>query len=206
MSLILCQQCYSWVEPIAEQCPQCDYPLDPRLPDPTQAELAQAIGRLVGPIGDVRIGRSMLPGSGLLYETTNGLLFVPHRLEQVKLAPGPAVKRRWAAVLTASLRAPRRLLGRAWERKAGASMEIAAGPSRRLAPADRGRLPALLMENPGVFFVPKRSIREITRSLRGWTVARPNGLVLRFKPARDHREFHHRMAALAEAVREAVCP
>ena len=109
MSLILCHQCFSWVEPIGEQCPQCDFPLDARAPDPSPEELNAAIGSLVRPMGEIRIARAELPERGWLYETNHGLFFVPNRLEQVKLVPRGSSPKPMRSLLAAWLRIPRSL-------------------------------------------------------------------------------------------------
>jgi hypothetical protein len=205
MSLLLCHRCFSWVEPIGEQCPQCDFPLDARSPDPPPAQLGAAIGRLVGRIGDVRISRTSLPDRGSLYETTRGLFFVPHRLEQVKVVPGLAPDHRPAPTLSSSLRNSLSLLWSPSESRA-ARMALSIEHQRPLGPQDSGKLPTLLMQNPGVFFLARHSIQAIRYSIWGWTIVRPNSLVLRLKPIADRNGFHDRMAALAADIREAVCP
>ena len=87
MALVLCQQCLFWVEPIAEQCPQCDYPIDLRAADPTIEELAAAIGPLIAALGPVRLSRATLPDRGQLYATGGGLFFVPQLAEQIRRGP-----------------------------------------------------------------------------------------------------------------------
>jgi hypothetical protein len=206
MSLILCHQCFSWVEPIGEQCPQCDFPLDARSPDPSTEELSAAIGQVVRRFGEVRVARAALPDRGSLYETTRGLFFVPHRLEQVKLVRGESAPRRLRTVLAAWLSAPLGMLPRTPGRTSATRMEIAVDEHRPLGPEDSGKLAALLMQNPGVFFLPSRSIHKIRWTLWGWTISRPNSLVLRFKPIADRGRFHERMSAWAAQVEEAVCP
>lgn len=103
MSLMLCHHCFTWVEPLGDQCPQCDYPLDARSPDPSSEQLNASIGPIVGRMGEVRISRFDLPGQGTLYETTQGLFFVPHRLEQVKLVRGDSAPRPFRSMLAAWL-------------------------------------------------------------------------------------------------------
>lgn len=206
MSLILCHQCFTWVEPLADQCPQCDFPLDARAPDPSPEELNAVIGRVVGRLGEVRIARVDLPDRGSLYETTRGLFFVPHRLEQVKLVRDKTPPRRLRTLLAAWLRAPWELLRPDRGRRSQARMEIAVDEHPPLGPEDSGKLPALLMQNPGVFFLPRRSIHKVRWTLWGWMISRPNSLTLRVKPMIDRGRFHERMSAWAAEVEEAVCP
>jgi len=206
MSLILCHQCFSWVEPLGEQCPQCDFPLDARAPDPSPEELSAAIGQFVRRIGECRIARAALPDRGSLYETTQGLFFVPHRLEQVKLVRGEKPPRRLRTVVAGWLKAPWRLLSGAPGGRRAARMEIAVDEHRPLGPEDSGKLSSLLMQNPGVFFLSRRSIDKVRWTLWGWTISRPNSLVLRLKPLVDRGRFHERMSAWAAELDEAVCP
>jgi hypothetical protein len=208
MALVLCRQCFAWVEPLGNQCPQCDYPLDVRTPDPSPQELGESIGRLVGRIGEVRIVRTALPDRGTLYETSNGLFFVPHRLEHARLGRGSAPRRRLRSFMAASLRAPLALFWTGPSRAGAARVEVAVDIPRPLEAHDSAELPHLLMRNPGVLFVHWRSIQHIRPSLWGWTVTRPNGLVLRLRPLGNRGSFGERMAAVATGgrVREAVCP
>jgi hypothetical protein len=206
MSLILCHQCFTWVEPLGEQCPQCDFPLDARSPDPTPEELSTAIGQIVSRMGEVRVARVDLPGQGSLYETTQGLFFVPHRLEQVKLVRGESGPRQIRKVLADWLSAPLDRLRGVPNRQSIARMEIAIDEPHPLGPEDSGKLASLLMQNPGIFFLPRRSIHKVRWTLRGWTISRPNSLTLRLKPIAERGRFHERMSAWAADVEEAVCP
>ena len=84
-------------------------------------------------------------------------------------------------------------------------MEVAVDQPRVLGPEDSGKLAGLLMQNPGVFFLPRRSIQKIRWTLWGWTILRHNSLALRLKPTLDRGRFHERMTAWAAAVEEVVC-
>ena len=83
MPLLLCHDCYTWVEPADERCPLCQQTLDAGTPDPPLERLRQVVGRVEFGLGEVVVPRRMLPGRGMLYATTTGLLFVPHRVEHV---------------------------------------------------------------------------------------------------------------------------
>jgi hypothetical protein len=210
MALVLCQQCLSWVEPIAEQCAQCDYPIDLRTADPTLEELAAAIGPLISRIGPVRISRTALPDRGLLYATAGGLFFVPQSVERVSLVSADCFARSPRSMVLDWLRAPLRILRRAalgaW---GGYRSPMRVQISRQELPlfgADDGdRLPALLMDNPGACFFSRRSIRTVRRAFSGWALVRPNNFTLRVKPLGDRAAFHKRMAAFSDEIREAVC-
>jgi hypothetical protein len=216
MALVLCQQCLSWVEPIAEQCPQCDYPIDLRTADPTLDELAAAIGPLIAPIGPVRIFRAILPNRGLLYATAGGLFFVPQTVECIRMVPAERFPRSPRSLLRALLRVPLYLLRRGallprelrigpWRDRSTMRVEISKHDLPLLGPDEGGRLPRLLMDNPSAFFFSRRSIRTMRRTFSGWALMRPNNLALRIKPLADREAFHSRMAAFADELHETVC-
>jgi hypothetical protein len=210
MALVLCQQCLTWVEPIAEQCPQCDYPIDLRTADPTLHELAAAIGPLVACLGPVRLGRATLPDRGQLYATAGGLFFVPDSAERVRLVPFERSGRSPRLLLRAFLRASLGSLrvgipGKRRQYRSPVRVEIRTEELPLLGPDDGERLPRLLMENPGAFFFARRSIRRIHRTFSGWAVVRPNNLALRVKPLGDRGVFHERMLAFAQEIHESVC-
>jgi hypothetical protein len=212
MALVLCQQCLSWVEPIAEQCPQCDYPIDLRTADPTAEELAAAIGPLISRIGPVRISRTALPGRGFLYATTGGLFFVPQSVERVRLVSAEHVPRSLRSMFVNLLRTPFRILRRgvahgAWGGyRSPMRVDISSHELPLLGTDDGDRLPGLLMDNPGVCFFARRSLRAIRRTFAGWALVRHNNFTLRVKPLGDRTAFQKQMASISDDIREAVCP
>jgi hypothetical protein len=211
MALVLCQQCLAWVEPLGEQCPQCDYPIDLRAPDPSFEERATAIGPLVGPIGPVRISRAALPDRGMLYATVNGLFFVPESFERVRLVPIESATQSPRSMARALLRGARLVLSdglslRKWADRSSMRIEISRSEVPLLRPEDSHTLPRLLMDDPGVFFLSRRWIRTIRTTFSGWSVVRPNNLTLRLKPLGDRSAFHQRMSNFAVDVPETICP
>jgi hypothetical protein len=212
MALVLCQQCLSWVEPIAEQCPQCDYPIDLRTADPTAEELAAAIGPLIARIGPVRISRTALPGQGFLYATTGGLFFVPRSVERVRLVSSEQFPRSLRLMFFDLLRTPLRILRRgiahgAWgDYRSPMRVEISTQESPLLGTDDGDRLPRWLMDNPGTCFFSRRSLRAIRHTFAGWALVRPNNFTLRVKPLGDRAAFQKYMASVSDDIREAVCP
>jgi hypothetical protein len=211
MALVLCQQCLAWVEPIGEQCPQCDYPIDLRAPDPSFEERATAIGPLVGPIGPVRISRTALPDRGMLYATANGLFFVPESFERVRLVPAESANRSPRSMARALLREARTVLThglslKRWADRSSMRIEISRSEVPVLGPEDSLRLSRLLMDDPGVFFLSRRSIRAVRSTFSGWSVVRSNNLTLRLKPLGDRATFHQRMSNFAADVPETICP
>jgi len=207
MALVLCQQCLSWVEPIAEQCPQCDYPIDLRAADPTLEDLAATIGPLTSVIGPVRISRTVLPYRGVLYATTGGLFFLPESVERVRLVPTVLSP---GSLVRALTRIPMRILRLgtlrgAWNfERPHMRVEVFVQPSPRLGPGDGDQIPRLLMDDPGAFFFARRSIKSVRRTFSGWALVRPNNLTLRLKPLGDRAAFNEQMTALASEVLETV--
>lgn len=68
-----------------------------------------------------------------------------------------------------------------------------------LQPNESRRLVEFLMENPGVFFVPRKSMRAMTRRFGRWTIRRVDGSRLRLRPETDVRMFHSKMHKLIES-------
>lgn len=100
-------------------------------------------------------------------------------------------------------------LFRAWRaasnRRNSGRLEIAVANQGALGPLESDHLPHLLMANPGVLFLPRRSIHRIQRGFRGWTISRPNRLAIKLKPLGNREEFHARLSAFAGTIRESVC-
>ena len=81
MSFLLCHDCYTWVEPLDNRCPECLLVMDFSAEDPAPHLLREVMGDLAGRLGEVRIPRKLLPEWGTLYATTDGLFFVPHEMD-----------------------------------------------------------------------------------------------------------------------------
>jgi hypothetical protein len=194
MSFFLCHDCYTWVRPAAERCPECGQGLDLSASDPTEAELAAVIGELRGPVGEVRVRRALLPEYGVLYDTERGLFFVPHETHYTpRAAPAesPTDSLLWAvggliwgplAFLLPILRARSRL---------PRTMQVAVLRPREL-PADAG-LSAVLMDDPGAFFLPRAHVRQVHRRGRGWSVARQHPRPFVIAPLDDAPACHVRL-------------
>ena len=80
MSALLCQECTQWVWSRDDRCPNCT---DTLVEQPDTIEVAErargTVGHVVGRIGHVRVRRRRLPNDGVLYETSNGLFFLPYQ-------------------------------------------------------------------------------------------------------------------------------
>lgn len=198
MSFLLCRQCYTWVDPPEDgRCPECERIIDSGMPDPPLHKLQAEIGEIVSRAGEVRVQRKMLPDQGMLYVTTEGLFFLPHRLEQVprmveSTADTAAIMWSLAAVAWTPLalvlplmRSKRRTIG---------SVPVF---RPQLITRDQSRLlPVLLMENPGVFFVPRNSIRIISRRHHTWRLERWQGTPIMLKAIGNRLRLQMRIEAL----------
>lgn len=197
MSFLLCHECLTWIEPYDGRCPECVSVVEASAPDPSRIALETAIGELLGRIGEVRIRRRMLPDRGTLYCTTNGLFFLPHSMENVELLVEsrrvhPASLWRLAAAVWWPLMF---VLPFVKTRQVETRMTRIVCP--HILSADDGlQLPDLLMENPGVFFISRKSVRTIARRWNAWIIRRKQGAPLRLRPESNARVFHTRMADL----------
>lgn len=198
MALFLCHDCYSWVEPYGEHCPECWHVIDPSRRDPSLDRLEETFGRIVLRVGEVRINRRMLPDRGTLFATTNGLIFLPDQVERVidEIEPGHSTESLlWA--LAGAVWSPLHLMSY-WTRK---NQQKKTGVIRVFRPhflteRDSHRLPEMLMQNPGVFFIPRRLIRSASRLFDRWRIDRYHATTVRFRPHTDRERFHERFSAL----------
>jgi hypothetical protein len=155
------------------------------------------IGDIVHPLGEVRVPRRLLPEYGTLYATRNGLYFLPHATEDVthlveRRAPHASLWWTLASLLWSPL---------VFVVPFVKARELKESPVRvlrpqRLTPADSSRLPELMMENPGVFFVPRRSIRQVQRRRQRWIIDRTPARPLKLTVESDRGDFQERLSDL----------
>lgn len=149
-------------------------------------------------LGMVRIPRRHLPGQGLLYATTRGLFFVPHRLEQVtryeERQVGPPLFWRLAGLLWM----PLHLVLLVFQSREVRQIQVAEPRPQILAPGEGSILPELLMENPGAFFLPLNSIRQIERRKDRWIIDRIYGGRVVIQADADRNMFDNQMASHLE--------
>ncbi len=141
----------------------------------------------------------------MLYETTNGLFFVPHCLERVRMvadhqAESPRMRE------ASGWRNPLLFLRGLLRSRRGPRIAVSVQQHAPLRSTDSRQLPLLLMQDPGVFFVARRSIHSIRWTLRGWLIARPNSPGVWFRPLGDRSAFSVQMAGLAAGIKQAACP
>ena len=197
MSFFLCHDCYAWVEPDGDQCPLCEHMIDPEASDPPLSTLAGAIGDLQHLIGESRVSRKNLPRDGLLYATTQGLMFVPHRttwVMQMVEAQGPGASLFWT--LASALWSPLMFVAPFLNRKRRQEQAVPVPEPQYLEPDDTHRLPEILMEDPGAFYVPRRAIRCVKRRRHRWTIERAHSAPLTLHAEGDRTLFHHQMTEL----------
>ncbi|MFQ5730866.1 MAG: hypothetical protein ACE5KM_02810 [Planctomycetaceae bacterium] len=199
MRLLLCHECLFWVTPQRGRCPECDHTLDSGVADPSTDALDRLIGPAVGPIGCVRLKREMLPDRGTLYETANGLYFVPHTMmRRVELVERTQTGRSLLWMLAAIAFAPLILVLPFLRFKRLAAEEVAVFVPSRLTDEQRHRLGQLLMDNPGAFFVPRTAIRRFARRRRRWVIERRFGSALKIRPDADPLEFERQLQGLLD--------
>lgn len=202
MSFLLCHECYSWVEPENERCPECDHSLDSAAPDPPLEFLAADIGTILFRIGEASVRRKMLPDRGMVYATTNGLYFLPHRLEHVthlieEDSPGSSLL--WS--LASLVWTPLILVAPFLKSRQVTPKQTPVLRPHYLTREESQQLPELLMQNPGVFFVPQKSIRLVIRKRSHWRIERLQGQTLKLTPIGNRQRFHDRMNELVASER-----
>lgn len=183
-ALVLCRECYSWAEPRGDSCPVCRGPLDLDQPDPTPEELRGLIGPVERCLGEVRTPRALLPDRGLLYLTSGGLLFLPHDVSRLAVAPAgwsASASLLWA--LASVVWSPLAVAGAIFRLRANRPREIVLPMPRRLAVGEAELPAAFLMDDPGAFFIPRRSVRLVRRAWRGWVVECGDRRPVKFRPA-----------------------
>jgi hypothetical protein len=184
MRIVLCHNCWSWVQLDADRCPDCHRAIDLSEPDPSPGELEALFGAVVCRLAAVRCERRHLPSVGVLLGVEEGLLFLPELtpLPNGALAadehPGSSfwpISRWWSV----------------WGRRAPPARESAPEAAANLAPLSERFLNA-----PGGAFVPRS--RLIRAALRGrvWTVSRSVGRTLRFTATDSAEEARRSWQAL----------
>jgi hypothetical protein len=195
MSLLLCCECFAWVEPVRDRCPDCQQSLDSSTPDPPLSRLERVIGELISPLGEVRIDRKLLPDQGLLYRTSNGLYFLPHRVErETQLVPTCDAETSLLWSLAALAWSPLALVAPFLKRKTQlVEKQVRVFRPHELECTQSDLLPTFLMQNPGVFFVPRESILAVERRRHCWRIVRVHGVALKITPLDGIPAFEEQM-------------
>lgn len=199
--LLLCHACFTWVLPSGGDCPECGRRIRLGDPDPPRSTLEEILGDVLFLIGRVRVRRKLLPDRGLLYATTTGLFFLPNQQQDESPVGGFEVVRVFLYRVLRVFRNPVFQKTSGFSPRCATSTVVCDDDLRPhiLQPNESGRLVELLMENPGVFFVPRQSVRAMTRRFNCWTIRRLDGSCVRLKPEQDTRLFHSKMYKLLES-------
>lgn len=203
VSLLLCHECFTWVLPQYGRCPDCQAAVDRLHPDPSPEDLRNILGDLTLRLGEVQVRRKHLPPVGLLYATTRGLYFVPHTLEEVtefveeEAGDGTLL---WS--LAGMVWTPLSLFSLLYRSTKLTEQQKDVYRPQLLNSRHSDRLPSLLMDNPGTFFIPRRAIQHVEQRWRGWIVRRLNASPVRFRPLAGRRFFNERMVELLDTAPE----
>ena len=191
-SYVLCSECYTWSRSRSGYCEECSSFLNMVQPDPTPEQLRQTLGDVIGRLGMVRLRRSGLPSQGLLYATTRGLFFAPHRTEHVSRYEEYRAEPSWWMHLMGLFWSPLHLaiwLFSATCDKQVREIQVPVSRPQLLTADDSEVLPELLMNNPGAFFVPLNGVRGIEKRRGNWIVDRGDGKRLILEPICDLIDF-----------------
>ena len=205
MSFLLCHDCYTWVEPADDRCPECQFAMDLSEADPPVRILREVIGELVARLGNVQIPRRLLPEWGTLYATTEGLFFLPLTADDEQIASTRPAGDTYLGRLGHLVWSPLRSLFPDVRGAAALPPAVANEDLESLLDQDHADLPRLLMDHPGTFFLPKCQIQSIQFKRSRWTIERCQGgrLVL---SAAETRSFHANFRVLLESPGWRIIP
>lgn len=200
MSFVLCHDCYTWVEPEENRCPECLLVMDLSEVDPPPGQLRNVMGDLVERLGEVRIPRRLLPEWGTLYATTEGLFFVPHELDhslrwQTTEINGATLMWSLGSLLWSPL-----LILFPFVRGTSEQKPIGVLRPRYLMEETQHDLPDLLMNNPGAFFLSRRQVRAVTRKRSRWIIERNLGNNLQLSPVDPVQSFDENFDRLLQST------
>ena len=193
--------------PDDDRCPECLASIDYSSIDPPFHELQSVLGTIVCRIGEVKFRRKLLPDRGMLYATTKGLFFAPHRVDYVtKMVAHEPTGSSIVWSLAAIVWSPLMFVLPFFKNNQLRPVKLPVERPQFLSRAHSTDLPKLLMGNPGTFFVSRRQIRVVERKWNGWHIDRLHGTPLRFRPERNGGRFLDRMTELtaSEVWRELI--
>ena len=201
MSFLLCHECLSWVEPRHDRCPDCSLIIEYASRDPSIHDLRLAIGDLVQRLGEVKVSRRRsLPDLGMLYETTNGLFFVPHDIETItKTVESHSSGSSLAWSIAAMAWYPLLLILPFVRSRKMKTKNLSVRRPRILALDDSEQLPSMLMGSPGMFFIAQSAIQWVGRRRKCWSIKRQHSSDLKITPFTNPDAFHERMKRLVRS-------
>ena len=163
--IVLCQYCFTWIEPHSEMCPECGAEVLLDRPDPDLNALADILGKPLSVLGPVRIERPDLPNYGHLIATTEGVLFLPRLHRRVNGAWEGVTSQRlpgwWP--FRGDVSSPK-FLG--WLRLPFGASAANQNQRKNDSEQDLESLANRLMDSPGAFFIEHRMIRTVTAKRR----------------------------------------
>ena len=161
--------------------------------------LEQEIGPVVRALGEVRIATKMLPDLGTLYQTTNGLFFLPYHFEKVtRIAhrPEPSTSLLWTL---AAIIWPYLLIALPFIGSKSSYFESQDVHSDPLTEGDNKSLAEALTERRGSIFIPHSTIEAISPRWRRWKVQRVQRTAILVTPLEDRHEFARRLETVIGA-------
>ncbi len=199
MAYLLCHECWTWGEPCRQSCPHCGHLLDPAEPDPPVQQLQALLGELVARLGEVHVRRKALPQHTTLYATTTGLFFLPHRQEwDVRPVEDFTAATSLLLTLAAIIWSPVALLRPFMGGSRSKPQRVLIRRPRFLDLDDSDLLVELLMNDPGSFFIPRRTIQLVQRKRRYWVIQRHPGSDTIFEPLGHWVRFAEKLKDLAQ--------
>lgn len=198
ISFCFCYDCYTWVQPREERCPDCKQTVQATANEPPTHALRRLVGEVRLRLGEVHVRRKLLPSIGVLYLTDGGLFFAPHQTEQISRwePKGNTASVFW--LLGSLLWSPLALL---WMFR-GDDPDLHASRVAVLRPRDafgnQFDLPELLVSEPGAFFVPAPEIREIQSRRGTWSIVRRDAPAWKFAAMDETSAFRERMHDLQQ--------
>ncbi len=140
-----------------------------------------AIGQVIGRIGHVRVQRHRLPNDGVLYETSNGLFFLPYQtVVATRLVEESGGSPLWS--VAALLWAPLVFVLPFVRSRQLREKQVQEDEPVRLTGDELQRLPELLGQMPGAFFVALRDLRSVDRKGNRWVLRRMSRTALTLTP------------------------
>jgi hypothetical protein len=182
MTVRLCQACCQWVWTKNERCPGCDDAVADEIgPVEFARQIRPTIGDVLGKIGHVRVNRKRLPADGILYETQNGLFFLPHRNVTVtRLVEENSSSPFWT--IAGILWSPLLFLLPFLRKQKLRETHIEESQPVRLSGENLQLLPELLPRMPGALFIAVRDIQRVRSKRNRWIIRQCDGGEIRLDP------------------------
>lgn len=194
MSFYLCHHCLEWVLPAQGYCPRCERVLELSVTDPPLEKIQRRMGHLQEQLGTVRVLHNELRSLGILYQTSQGLLFVPFQLHDIiEEEKCPRKAANWWNSVTSIM--PQTNLWD-WLKEKMPTEQQQADSREEINTTDPVGLARLLMQHPGVFFLERSVIHKVQSRRRHWSFHRSHAHAVRLKTPGEWRQFQTNMEDL----------